>query len=309
MDDFRPSFPEIVDNSMRVQFVTCPQKFFNSTIKHYQPARKSVHLHAGGAFAKGTEVTRKAFFDEGLSYDAAIERGYNAVLKAYGEDYVPDQDTVKTIGRMADALIYYFEQFPLHTDFIQPHRIDGVAAIEFNFTLPIDVTHPDTGQPLLYYGRFDMLGVKHPEKMLWVVDEKTASRLGESWVQQWNMASQITGYVWGAQQYGMPVVGAIMRGISILTNGYGHAQSIQQRNKHTIAQWYTQMCSDFRRAIQMYKDGYFDYNLSTSCNAYFRPCEYMNVCQSNDPQHWLDSSEFVQRIYNPMLIGKDGHDD
>jgi hypothetical protein len=60
--DFVPQFPEIIDSSMLSSLKTCETLFEKTYIQHWKAREASVHLHAGGAFAKGLEVARTAFW-------------------------------------------------------------------------------------------------------------------------------------------------------------------------------------------------------------------------------------------------------
>src|SRR3990172_5087025 len=101
----------------------------------------------------------------------------------------------------------------------------GEFGIEFSFAAAIpEVKHPETGDPILFCGRFDQLAEYN--KMLFVEDEKTTTSLGEQWRNNWDLDSQFTGYVWGAKQFGLPVVGAIVRGIGLLKTKTTHQEVI-----------------------------------------------------------------------------------
>lgn len=296
METIRPPFPRVISNSVRNDFISCPRKFELNHLHHWKPKHTSQHLQGGGAFAKGMEVARKAFYVEGLTSDSAIEAGWVAVVDAF-KDYVNETGDVKTVERMSSALVYYFTAFPLEHDFVTPYMAsDGVPGIEFSGIVPIDVRHPETGDPILLGGRFDLLG-QHRNGQLYVVDEKTTGQLGPSWVDSWKLDSQFTEYCFIARDYGRDVVGAIIRGISILKNGHNHAQSIQMRPEWQIARWYEQLLRDVNRMVALWHEGYFDYNIGPSCKAY-GGCQYRIPCASPEPLRWLDA-DFVQREYNP----------
>lgn len=292
----RPPFPAVLSNSLRSDFLTCPRKFELSHIHHWKPKHTSIHLHAGGAFAKGMEVTRKAFYQQGLSSERAIELGWRAVVEAYAE-YTAETNDIKTAERMASALLYYFTAFSLDTDFLTPLRYEnGPPSVEFSFVLPLDIAHPETGDPILLGGRFDMLA-QHTNGDLYVVDEKTTSQLGSSWVDSWKLDSQFTEYCWAARQYGHHVSGAVIRGISILKNGHAHAQSIQMRPQWMIERWYAQLLRDIRRMVDAWESGMYDFNLSHGCKLY-GGCQFRLICASANPTRWLEA-DFVQRPYQP----------
>ena len=293
----RKDFPLVWDNTMRIAFVECPRKFFYAYYHGYQPARLSVHLHAGAAFAKGVEAVRKAYYGEGVTADTALSRGVAALILAYG-DFDPG-NSVKTCERMVGALGYYFARYPLASDNFRPLITSNGPAVEFNFALPIDVKHPQTGEPIIYCGRFDMLATLFGEENnLHVTDEKTTTQLGPTWPKKWELRSQFIGYTWGARQYGYPVKAALVRGISILKNSYGDAQALVAMPDFKIEAWYTQLCRDITRAIKCWEEDYFDQNFGESCNNY-GSCPYMQLCQVEHPHEWLNP-DYTIRVWDPM---------
>lgn len=292
------SFPSVIDNSMRTTFAQCPQKFFYTYLDHWKKKTTNVHLHAGGAFARGIEVARRSFYIDHLPHDQAVLEGWKALVESYGQ-YNPDDGEVKTVERMASALTYYFDVWPMDQDFVHPYTTEtGRRVFEFSFVHPLPINHPTTGEPILYYGRFDMIG-QHQNGELYVVDEKTTKQLGQSWVESWKLDSQFTGYCWGARQFNLPVVGAIIRGISILKNGHGHAQSIQTRPQWMIDEWLDQLCDDINLMIQMWKRDRFARSFGPGCKMY-GGCHFRDVCASipHNRQTWLEA-DFHQQEYQP----------
>jgi hypothetical protein len=289
-------FPTVIDNSMRSTFARCPHEFYNRYILNRAATETNVHLIAGAAFAKGVEVTRISYYDKQMSFQDALAEGYRAVILDYG-DFEPPADSNKTATRMADALIYYFTQFPIDDDFVKPVKFNERSAVEFNFTIPINIAHPTTGEPILYAGRFDMLGEMNDTIM--VVDEKTTSQLGSTWGAKYDLSSQFTGYCWAAKQYGFPVSGVLIRGVSILKEKYGHAQHIMYRPQWQIERWQDQLIRDINRMKVSFESGVWDYDLADACGA-FGGCPYKAVCSSPDEDRWLAMMPIVH--YTPLNV-------
>lgn len=292
----RPPFPKLIDSTLRGTFVSCPRKFELEYLRHWKPTSQSIHLVAGGAFAKGMEVTRETFYGDHRSANEAIGAGLRALILEYGEFDPEDEKATKTLDNMCGALVAYFDHYGLDTDPIQPHFVHGKPAVEFSFALPLPIPHPETGDPILYGGRFDMVGEYNGS--LFAVDEKTTSQLGATWHKNWTLRSQLTGYCWGAREFDYPVAGAIIRGVSILKNSYGHGESIQYRPQWMIDRWYHQLLRDIKRMITCWSEGYWDYSLDGAC-ANYGGCSFLDVCNSNDPERWL-AADFIQREWHPV---------
>lgn len=299
-NDLNLTFPRGIDSTMRKTFVACPTKFLYEYCYNRRKGEPGPDLHAGKAFASGLEAARKAHWQEDLSPDEALAEGIKALLTEWGS-YEPPEGHPKSLERMVGALEAYFSHYGWDTDHIQPLMREGKPAVEFSFAIPLPETHPETGEPLLYTGRFDMLGLYNGS--IFVVDEKTTKQLGASWSRQWNMRSQFTGYCFAAEEYGHPVAGAIIRGISILKTKYGHAEAIQYRPKHVIDQWYKQLIRDIREMKEAWRHApkeHWDLALDDACSQYFG-CSYERVCLQ-PPERKLSvlAEDTIEYIWDPL---------
>jgi hypothetical protein len=308
-DNLLPDFPAVFDSTMRSAFVACPQQFYLGQLLGLRKATGSIHLVFGGAIARGLEVTRLAYWQDGLDEVNAVSEGLKAVIDFWG-DYEPPPDlgtsraAVKTLDACLDALYSYFEQFPLGSDQISPVMIDGEPIVEKSFALPIPGTaHPTTGEPIVYAGRFDLLA--RFNDAVFVVDEKTSGSLGSMWLSNWPLNSQVSGYIWGARTYGFPVAGAIIRGLGILKQSIQFQQVVLTRPDWLINRWLAQLARDINRAAEMWKAAHalddihmaFDRALGSSCSAY-GGCPFVSLCETENPVPFYD--EFTVVHWDPL---------
>lgn len=295
--DFLP-FPEVIDNSAISSFKKCPKDWYYGTLRSISRIGGNIHLHAGGAYANGLEHARKAFYDDGYPEDEAILKGLEALTRFWGNFDEPE-GTAKTYPTMVLALIEYFVQYPMASDIIKPLRLaTGKSAIEFTFAIPLEVNHPVTGQPLIYGGRFDELAER--DGVLFAEDDKTTSQLGAQWGRNWVLDSQFTGYCWAAQSVGYPVAGAIIRGLSILKSGFGHAQAIVYRPQWQIDRWLETTEHTIKQMITCWREGYCPPVLDKhSCNSY-GGCGFHQLCESPNPESWV-ALNYEKRFWNPTL--------
>lgn len=303
-----PRFPHAIDNSMRKELVKCQTIAKWKFEQGLQELVSNVHKHAGGAYAKGMEVMRKAFYEQGLSPADALKLGIAALHKAYGGFPCPPKES-KTAERMAGALAYYADKCPLDKELLVPIRLkNGKLAIEVSFEYPIGISHPDDGGELTYCGRYDELA-RDPQDGAWVVDEKTTSQMGANWANQWPLDSQMTTYCWSAQRMlaengiDLEVKGAIINGMAIraMSNALPYEQARFQtyRDQWEIDRWFDQM----RRDIEGWKVAYVkqDHNqvLDHTCALYTHPCEYAPLCRSRNPERIVEGSYKVA-FWNPL---------
>jgi len=329
-------FPIAVDSTIMAAFRSCPQKMLRTYLEHWKPKTESVHLVAGGAFAKGIEVARKAFF-EGLYPDWEVEEklqgdgtvrkvwyvkvwlktdhiskedaealGLDALMKTYGDFECPPE-SAKSLERTAGALAFYYDQYPLGQDGLIPIMFsNGKKAIEFSFAEPLPFQHPVTGDPVLYTGRADLIG--EFAGGIYIVDEKTTSSLGASWSRQWEMRGQFTGYQWASKQANIKAEGTIIRGVSILKTKYDTQQALTYRASWEIDRWLEQTVKDLQRMQRMWEEGWFDFAMDSAC-AEYGGCSLLQVCKAATPEDWLHMN-FERRKWDPLkkeeiLLGKE----
>lgn len=315
-DNLLPPFPEVWDSSIRSSFVSCARQWYFSHLLSLRRASGSIHLHFGGCLAVGLEVVRKAFWTDGLDEVESVAAGLKAVITSWG-DYEPPPDlgtsraAVKTLDACMDALYSYFEYFPLASDQLTPIRIEGEALVEKSFALPVPGTsHPVTGEPIIYAGRFDMLA-EH-DGAVFVVDEKTTTSLGSTWRSNWPLRGQLTGYCWGARSFGLNAAGAAIRGIGILKGSITFEQCIVTRPAWLVDQWLAQLARDINRAADMWSqaeqdrhlNGHradfdfqphesFDQAFDSQCSAY-GGCPFTELCEAQDPRTWYTGYSVVK---------------
>lgn len=292
----RPPFPTVLDSTIIAAFRSCPQKAFLEYVQHWKVKDQSVHLHAGAAYARGLEVARESFYVNGESAETSVAAGLGALLEAYGNFECPD-DSAKSASRMAGALEFYFDRYPLGVDDAVPIILpSGKHGIEFSFAEPLDFSHPETGEPLLYCGRMDMVVKKMG--MTLGEDDKTTSSLGASWSRQWDLRSQFTGYTWGAKRAGIKLDGFLIRGVSILKTKYDTQEAITYRPEWQLDRWEAQLLRDIRRMVECWESGYWDYDLDHACVEY-GGCPFRHVCLTREPESVLEM-QFQRRQWNPV---------
>lgn len=289
-------FPELIDASLLSAFKSCPELCRKTYFEHWKSKSPSVHLHAGGAFAYGIERTRTAFYVEGKDSDTAVAEGVGALLKFYGDFETPD-DSAKSALRMAGAFEFYWANYPLdhtHDPVILP---GGKRAIEVSFAEPLPISHPDTGNPLLYCGRLD--AILNYAGGRYVTDEKTTTQLGASWSRQWDLRSQFAGYAWGARQTGTKVDGTIIRGVSILKTKYDTQAAIVNWPDWKVDRWYEEMLLYVQDLVLCYQTNVWKHNFDHAC-AEYGGCQFREACSSQDETPWLETY-FERRRWNPLL--------
>ena len=133
---------------------------------------------------------------------------------------------------------------------------------------------------------------------LWVVDEKTATRLGPSWLKSFTLRGQLLGYCYAAQKFNLPVNGFIIRGMSFLRDYYGHAEVIEAVPQYRLDQYWDQMQHDVQHMVNDWLAGRYDMSFGDACNSY-GGCPYLRLCDKQDYLNWWDQY-FEVNYWNPL---------
>lgn len=290
------TFPEVVDASMMATFKTCHQLAFKIYFAHWKSRVEKIDLHAGKAFARGLEVTRRAFFEDGQPAAEAEALGLAALVEAYG-DYECPASSPKTLDRMASAFAFYMDHYPLTMNTGFPIILSGgKRAIEVNFTHPLGIDHPETGHPILYTGRGDMIcqyaGATYLE------DDKTTKSLGATWSDQWDLRAQFIGYTWGFRQAGFDIKGCLVRGVSILKTKHETQEALPCFSQFEVDRWYGETIEWIEDMIRCWRTKRWRYNLDHACSNY-GGCGFQKVCKQQDERPWLEQY-FERRVWDPV---------
>lgn len=302
---------------MTACFDACAQKFFDEFVLHLAPTAISLDLRTGGTFAHGLEAARRVLYPTAEKptkalLEQALLSSTREMMLFWGDYEAPPRITakgervyaIKDLTNTINALYDYFEHYPPWDDPMQPYFMaDGQPAVEFTFAIPVNVEHPQTGQPLIYCGRCDLIA--EYKNLLAVVDEKTAKSVsGEAWLKKWDMRGQFIGYVWGAQQHGFPIHTAIVRGIGMMVKTFEHREAIIEYPQWQINLWHQQLERKLQRMVDMFKameqrnpHEAWDYSFGDACSAY-GCCQYIGLCTSEEPELWY--ADYDERIWDPL---------
>jgi len=281
-----PEFPNVITSSLRASFNECHKKFHNETICGTAPKGMNVHLEFGGSYAQALETFRTSYYGDKFRhlpqpqrYEEAVVDGLIALIAKWGS-YEPDESETKNFDRLVGSYIEYLSIYPPETDHIQPSMFEGKPRVEFSFLFEIPgISHPTSGDPLLFAGRFDMLGDFNGG--LFVFDDKTTGAMGPTWAGQWDLRSQFSAYCYGARINNKHVVGAIVRGMCVLKTMFKTREAIVYRPDWMVERWRERLIWDVTRMIEMWHSGYWPHTgeESGACASY-GGCPFKILCTS-----------------------------
>jgi hypothetical protein len=298
--------PQNIDSTMLSCASSCLRKFYWEFVLGFRPAGgKSIDLHAGGCFASALENVYREVWTRGTPLELALARAHYMYLVQWGDFEIPEgkkkaSKDKETVWRSVEE---YFKLWPPRTDHIQPYFKDnGEPTFEFTFAHPLDPAdgwplHPVSGEPFLYSGRIDALGMYRGRPV--VRDEKTTKGIGFDWASKWDLRAQFMGYIWVLQRQGMKINMVSVRGIGILVQDTKLVEAIKTYDPHMIERWEVQAKRNLWRIVKAWNEGYFDYNFGEACTQYGN-CNFMTLCKSTDPTQWFSTYE-VNR-WNPLAV-------
>ena len=301
----KQEFPKVITSSLRGTFNSCHHKFYKETICGLAPKGQNIHLIFGKAYAVALEHFRIAYYGQRYAelslrerYENAVADGFLALMHTY-DKYEPAPGETKDFEHLVGAYIHYLISYPPATDHIKPSMFNDEPRVEFSFVFEIpNCYHPVSGDPLLYAGRFDMLAEFNGA--LIVFDDKTTTRMGPTWSQQWDLRSQFTGYVYGAQLSDKPTIGAIVRGLCILKTQCKTMESIQYRPPHVVERWKERLVWDVQRMLSMWDSEYWPHTgeESGACSDY-GGCPFVTLCKSANEDRFI-ATEFQEYRWDPL---------
>jgi hypothetical protein len=311
-------FPTHFSQSVMADVNRCEIYFFRRWCQKYIGGQNS-DLIAGKLFASACEITRKAFYNDSLDIDEAIDLGYNSIL--IGED---TKDILKSNDRMAFLFKKYFQKYPLDRSWMPIYLVDGSYAIEYEFEFDLGIPHPELPETNIHYsGKLDMLGKKRlagGREVNAIIDEKTtrsvkrSEGLGRERVidlakeeEHYKCSGQVIDYGWACQQIGIPIDRAFIRRIPVTAN-YEPAFELEiEITPYMIENRSKSMVNKIAELVERYKYfkktgdifAAFNPNYDSACNAYNRSCDYKIGCMHPEGEEVI-ANRFPQMIVDPF---------
>ena len=165
----------------------------------------------------------------------------------------------------------------------------------------------------------------HFKDLFCIVDEKSTTSLGSSWTKSWSMRGQFLGYCFAAQNYGLPISTALIRGIAFQVKEIQHAQVIEQYPQWQIDRWWKCANRKVRRLVDTWIDAceelhiqsgsadtvmitehdsfpefaaQWEHSYGNACDSYGDCMFRDSLCTTQHPEDWL--SEYDIRRWDPL---------
>jgi len=213
-------------------------------------------------------------------------------------------DRNRTLSNITESLISYidatdFKRYPIWVrDKNDPETDIG---IEIAFDVVVDIKYElDDGPVAMLQARFTgkLDGLQYDKDKLIIVENKSGSRLDDSWLAQWILSHQITGYCLASATFTeLPCNHALVSGMRIPI-GRIPAEGIRKEYVPRSPLMYEKWANWFVTTInteRQYVDKVVDAPMYThSCNRYFRSCSFLPFCASDTVKEKEDIIEEME---------------
>lgn len=242
---------------------------------------------------------------------SAINLAFQSV---YSSGYHDDpQDRGRTVANLEEALIGYidewqFDRYPVWiADANDPKSDVGIE-------VPLDVVvvytrHDDTLLTLRYTGKMDGIHTDDNGKTIIVNENKTTSRISDSWAMSFEMSHQVTGYcmavsLWTKQHCRKAhVLGLQIPLPKAVSNGIKRIHLT--RDQHMFTQFFRWLYHTVSLEQQYTADPAHAPKYTHSCKRYFQSCMMIPYCVADDDEKSIIYDEMNVEEWSPLAEKND----
>lgn len=300
-----PLIDRPVDSTALAEYMTCPRAYYFGMIEHRRRSGRSPALTFGSAWHKAMEVHYRTNGNEDAVQEAVI-------LAWEGHDNPSDY---RTLDRVLVDYRKYRKQFG------PPSQEEG-KTIGFPEAPLLEITAQLQGGGLLhpYTGKLDRLF--EMDKLAYVEDHKTTSRLDKYYFNQFDLSQQMMGYAMLASLI-LPdrkVAGVRINVSHVLTSKTEFHRQLVTFSPDRIKEWVHNTNVQFMRLEADYEllmkereefedrfpgDGFSfafpGHYGDNGCSRKFGACEYTPVCSSPARiRRYILNTEFEVNEWNPL---------
>ena len=228
--------------------------------------------------------------------------------------YEDPEDKKRTIENIKESLMAYCSNF-LNIIEDEPvwianeNDINTKIGIEIPFDVTVKITYIANGaehtQDVHFIGKLDGIHVRKFDNSLIVHENKTASRLDDSWIGQWYKSHQITGYCLAASYFtGQNCLQARVLGMQIPVpkySGYAFRTERVDRENAYFSDWARWIISTIE-VVEEYKDHPEKAPMNThACCKYYKQCAFTYLCvNSSQERKRIIEEEMIEHEWSPL---------
>jgi hypothetical protein len=223
-----------------------------------------------------------------------------------GGFYDDEGDKKRTLANIRNTLLAYCSNF---NDLVANEPVykdeKGFVGIELPFDYVVSITYNEKSiRNFRFIGKIDGLHVFKDGTMI-LHENKTASRLDDSWLGQWYKSHQITGYCLVANYFTkQECLQARILGMQIpapKTTGYAFRMERVDREAFNYSDW-ARWVIETTDIIDEYKNIPEKAPMNThACCKYYKQCAFIALCCSNEEERLRTINEdMIIDEWNPL---------
>lgn len=224
--------------------------------------------------------------------------------------YDDPDDKKRTIDNIKESLLSYLSNF---LDIIQKEPVwfdieQQKLGIEIPFDLNITITYIVNGeehkQDIHFIGKVDGIHIREDGSLV-IHENKTASRLDDSWLGQWYKSHQITGYCLAGSYFtGLNCFQARVLGMQIPIpkySGYAFRTDRVDRQTDDFSDWARWVLTT-HQVIEEYKNNPEIAPMNThACCKYYKQCAFLPICdQTLEERKNIIENEMQIQEWSPL---------
>lgn len=307
-----------IDNSSLEKFTTCPR-----SAEYYICAkRESAEERTALIFGKIAHKCLEVFYRNTEKPRDVVKAEMHAVAAMEYAAWQPPEDDFRNYGMMTNLIEDYSDAYPLEEgeNVFLP---SGLPAIELPFAVPLGevevnaellVRDGKTGivakrqvgvVKVVWTGRIDRM--YRSQGRLYLMDHKTTSMMGPSFFKEFELSSQVYGYVWAASKlltesvYGFTVNAIAVRRPTKTGKSLQFERAIVPLSQPLLTEWVDDTLQIISNFLDMGIVGRFPKHTKW-CVGKYGECPYRSIC-SLPPEHrelMLNSGIYKPVDWSPL---------
>jgi hypothetical protein len=178
-------------------YIECPMLYYWQYVKQIVPKVKPKPLAVGSTVAETLETYRiTGSPEEALDTIKIIGTSEENSLELSIKD-----DPLRSVGNLTLIMLDYFDTYPDEWDKIIRHEYIDEETQKTKKRVEIEFKVPLTSNGLFFEGRIDGLYRVRPEEIA-IIEDKTTTRLGDKYFDQYQANLQIMWYLWATNELG-----------------------------------------------------------------------------------------------------------
>lgn len=206
--------------------------------------------------------------------------------------YDDPYDKKRTISNLEECALAYAKTVYSRSAPVWVQDIDNpesLVGIEVPFDFTIEFEYNDQTTLVRFIGTVDAIHQKF-DGTVYIEENKTASRLDDSWAMSFELSHQVTGYLIAASLItGANIRDAVIRGVRIpQPRRHGEEGGIRSesvtRDQDETEHFLKWMLYTYQQQEETQGDIERAPRFTHSCNRYFRPCSLIPLCKTASPE-------------------------